>query len=179
MPGDDSTSGELTRLRAEVSLLRDELATARKAGEKVEIRLAKLRAARDVAEKAANVLSAALADRLRIDGTVKGRRHSLLSRRQPPASEEEQQQLELIRSSPLFDAAWYLRDNPDVVKSGAEPGLHFLRQPTHPTRDPGPRFDTERYLLAHPEVVEQGINPLVHFLLSDLGRDADSYPPAP
>ena len=39
-------------------------------------------AARNRAEKSANVLSQALADRLRIDGTVTGRKHSLLARRQ-------------------------------------------------------------------------------------------------
>ena len=115
-PGDN---GELTRLRAEVALLRDELATARAAEEKFEIRLAKMRAARDLAESSANVLSRALADRLRIDGTDQGRKRSLLARRQPGPTAEEQQQLELIRSSPLFDAAWYLRNYHDVVQAPA------------------------------------------------------------
>lgn len=175
-PGDNS---ELTRLRAEVALLRDELATARAAEEKFEIRLAKMRAARDLAESSANVLSRALADRLRIDGTDQGRKRSLLARRQPGPSAEEQQQLELIRSSPLFDAAWYLRNNHDVARAGDEPGLHFLRHPTRPTRAPGPDFDTARYVDAHPEVLEEGINPLVHFLLSEVGKRADRYPPQP
>jgi hypothetical protein len=174
--GDDS---ELTRLRAEVALLRDELATVRKAEEKFETRLAKMRAARDLAERSANVVSRALADRLRIDGSLKGRKHSLLARRQAAPTEEEQQQLELIRSSPLFDAAWYLRENHDVVHSGDEPGLHFLRHPTRPLRAPGPDFDTARYLDAHPEVLDDGVNPLVHFLLSEEGKRADRYPPQP
>ena len=177
--GNDSDMGELTRLRAEVALLRDELATARKAQEQFEIKLATMRAARDVAEKAANGLSRALADRLRIDGTVKGRKHSLLARRQAPPTAEEEQQLELIRSSPLFDAAWYLRNNQDVVSSGDEPGLHFLRHATRPTRAPGPDFDTARYVDAHPEVLEEHINPLVHFLLSEEGKRADRYPQQP
>jgi hypothetical protein len=177
--GDDGESSELTRLRAEVALLRDELATARKAEEKVEVRLAKVAAERDLAEKSANVLSRALADRLRIDGTDKGRKHSLLARRQGVPTEEERQQLELIRSSPLFDAAWYLRQNHDVVASGDEPALHFLRHPTRPVRAPGPDFDTARYVDAHPEVLDDGTNPLVHFLLSEEGRNADRYPPTP
>ena len=84
------------------------------------------------------MLSEALADRLRIDGTAQGRKRSLLARRQPAPTAEERQQLELIRSSPLFDAAWYLRDYHDVVRSGDEPGLHFLRHPTRPIRAPGP-----------------------------------------
>ena len=168
---------ELTRLRAEVALLRDELATARTAQEKFDTRLAKMRAARNRAVKSADVMSAALAERLRIDGTDKGRRHSLLSRRQEAPTEDERRQLELIRSSPLFDAAWYLRQYHDVVRSGDEPALHFLRHPTRPVRMPGPDFDTARYLDAHPDVLAEGVNPLVHFLLSDEGRRADRYPP--
>ena len=174
MPGDDS---ELIRLRAEVELLRDELTTVRTAQERFEARLAKMRAARNGAQKTADLLSAALADRLRIDGSVSGRKRSLLARRQGQPTPEEQRELELIRSSPLFDAAWYLRNYHDVVRSGEEPGLHFLRNPTRPIRAPGPDFDTARYLDDHPDVLESGVNPLVHFLLSDAGRGADRYPP--
>jgi hypothetical protein len=174
-PVDES---ELSRLRDEVRLLRDELATARQAEEKVETRIAKMRAARNLAEKSADLISQALADRLRIDGTVEGRKRSLLGRRQDAPTEDERRELELIRSSPLFDAAWYLRHYHDVVRSGEEPGLHFLRHPTRPIRAPGPDFDTARYLDAHPEVLAAGINPLVHFLLSDEGGRADRYPPA-
>ena len=99
-----------------------------------------MRAARDRAQKSADVISAALADRLRIDGSPRGRKRSLLARRQGAPTAEEQRELELIRSSPLFDAAWYLRDYHDVVRSGEEPGLHFLRHPTRPIRAPGPRL---------------------------------------
>ena len=104
------------------------------------MRLGKMRAARDLAEKSANVISHALAERLRIDGSLKGRKHSLLAQRQAAPTDEEQQQLELIRSSPLFDAAWYLRENHDVVRAGDEPGLHFLRHPTRPVPRAGPRL---------------------------------------
>jgi hypothetical protein len=172
--GDDT---ELVRLRAEVKLLRDELAAARIAQEKFETRLAKLRAGRNNAQKSADVLSAALAERLRIDGSVQGRKHSLLVRRQGTPTAEEQRELELIRSSKLFDAAWYLRHYHDVVRSGEDPALHFLRHPTRPIRAPGPDFDTARYLDDHPELLAEGVNPLVHFLLSEDGRRADRYPP--
>ncbi len=174
MPGDDS---ELLRLRAEVALLRDELTSARTAQERFETRLAKMRAARNGAEKSADLLSAALAERLRVDGSASGRKRSLLARRQGPPSDEEQRELELIRSSPLFDAAWYLRHYHDVVRSGEEPGLHFVRNATRPIRAPGPDFDPARYLDDHPDVLEEGVNPLVHFLLSEAGRGADRYPP--
>ena len=174
VPGDDS---ELLRLRAEVALLRDELTTVRTAQERFEARLAKMRAARNGAQKSADLLSSALAERLRIDGSASGRKRSLLARRQGPPGDEEQRELELIRSSPLFDAAWYLRHYHDVVRSGEEPGLHFLRNATRPIRAPGPDFDTARYLDVNPDVLDEGVNPLVHFLLAEDGRGADRYPP--
>ncbi len=177
---DDADDGELTRLRAEVALLRDELATAREAEEKFEI-TAGQDACRPRPRREAPRTSSRGRSPTDSGSTAptKGRKHSLLARRQPGPSAEEQQQLELIRSSPLFDAAWYLRNNHDVAKAGDEPGLHFLRHPTRPTRAPGPDFDTARYLDAHPEVLEEGINPLVHFLLSEEGKRADRYPPQP
>jgi hypothetical protein len=173
VPDDD----ELVRLQAEVALLRDELATARRSEEKSGTRLAKVRAARNNAEKSADLLSTALADRLRIDGSLKGRRHSLLARRQGAPTDEEERELELIRSSPLFDAAWYLRQYHDVVRSGDEPTLHFLRHPTRPIRAPGPDFDTARYLDAHPQLLADGTHPLIHYLLTDAGRRGEPYPP--
>ena len=172
--GDDT---ELVRLHAEVKLLHDELATARVGQEKFETRLAKMRAARNNAQKSADLLSAALAERLRIDGSAQGRKHSLLARRQDTPTAEEQRELELLRSSKLFDAAWYLRHYHDVVRSGEEPALHFLRHPTRPIRAPGPDFDTARYLDAHPELLADEANPLIHYLLTDAGRRGEPYPP--
>lgn len=173
----DDRDETIARLSEELALLRDELATVRKAEEKWGTRLARIRSARNHAEKSAMVISEALANRLRIDGAARGRASSLLSRRQSPASREEAQQLELIRGSILFDAAWYLRNYHDVVRSGEEPALHFLRHANRPVRAPGPNFDTARYLDTHPDVAAEDLNPLVHFLLSEEGQGADRYPP--
>ena len=120
-----------------------------------------MRAARERAPRSPPTCSsAALADRLRIDGTAQ-RPQAQPAR--PPAGRAHRRrsssELELIRSSPLFDAAWYLRHYHDVVRSGEEPGLHFLRHPTRPIRAPGPDFDTARYLDDHPEVLERGRQP--------------------
>ena len=78
----------------------------------------------------------------------------------------------------MFDAEWYLRHYHDVVRSGEEPGLHFLRHPTRPDPQHQARdFDTARYLEDHPSVLQEGVDPLVHYLLSEDGRGADRYPP--
>jgi hypothetical protein len=169
---------ELTRLRDDVRLLRAELADARRVDEGSEARLAKLRARRNRAERTAVVLSEALAARLRLDIARKTADRRLLSRlQQDLPTPDEAEQLELLRSSPLFDAAWYLRSYQDVVRSGDEPGLHFLRNAVSPFRSPSPDFDTAQYVEDHPEVLDLGVNPLVHFLMSPEGRAAERYPP--
>ena len=135
--GDDGES-ELSRLRAEVALLRDELATVRTAEEKFETRLAKMRAARDVAEKSADVISrrsptgCASTARSRAASTA----CSPVGRTRPPTRSGSE--LELIRSSPLFDAAWYLRENHDVVhcRRRARPALPSPPDPPAPRAGP-------------------------------------------
>lgn len=76
----------------------------------------------------------------------------------------EAKDLELIESSPLFRAPWYLRRNMDVVAAGVNPALHFLRVGAVEGRNPGPKFDTVAYVAEHPELRESGVNPLVHYL---------------
>jgi hypothetical protein len=169
-------SDELERLTQEVRLLRDELASVRAAQEAQEEREAQLRAARTKAVRAADVLARALAERLRIDA-ASARGRGWWQRRAGAPTAEEQEQLELIRSSSLFDPAWYLRHHLDVVRSGQEPTLHFLRNPSHPMRQPGPDFDTAQYYDDHPGLMESGENPLVHFLTSPEFAGADRYPP--
>lgn len=46
--------------------------------------------------------------------------------------------LDLIRTSPDFDAGWYLSAYPDVAQSRMEPAEHFLRFGQLLNRDPGP-----------------------------------------
>ena len=46
--------------------------------------------------------------------------------------------LELIRTSPDFDAGWYLSAYPDVAQSRMDPAEHFLRFGQLLNRDPGP-----------------------------------------
>lgn len=167
--------GELERLTAEVRLLRAELATVRADQERREQREARLRAARQGAVKTARVLSEALAEKLRAEAASASRR-GLVPWRSDGPSREEQEQLELIRSSDLFDPAWYLRQYLDVVRSGQDPALHFLRRPVRPLRQPGPDFDTAQYYDDHPGLLEAGVNPLVHFLTTPEYAGATRYP---
>lgn len=72
--------------------------------------------------------------------------------------------VELIRSSDLFDAAWYLETYPDVRGVGIDPALHYLRRGGSEGRDPSSRFSTTAYQQRYPDVKVAGINPLLHYL---------------
>ena len=77
--------------------------------------------------------------------------------------------LSLIRSSGLFDEAWYLANNPNLAKAKTDPAHHYLLSGGFERRDPGPGFCSGWYLDTYTDVKISGINPLVHYL--ELGRE--------
>ena len=91
----------------------------------------------------------------------------------PPADEERL----LIEASGLFDHAWYMARNPDIV--GIDALEHYRNHGWRERRRPGPAFDTEWYLLHNPDVAELGINPLVHYIRYGIAQGRSPAPPAP
>lgn len=73
-------------------------------------------------------------------------------------------EVSLIKSSSLFDDAWYLAKNRDVEESGMDPALHYLLYGAEDRRDPSAHFSTEWYLNAYPDVAQEKVNPLLHYL---------------
>lgn len=71
----------------------------------------------------------------------------------------------LIAGSPLFDAEWYLAQNPDVAKRSDDPVLHYICFGAREGRAPGPIFDGAEYLAANPDVADSNVNPLVHYIV--------------
>jgi hypothetical protein len=69
-----------------------------------------------------------------------------------------------IAESPLFDADWYLANNPDVAINGEDPVLHYLLHGAREGRAPGPLFDGAAYLKANPDVGRAELNPLLHYI---------------
>ncbi|MFG6157358.1 glycoside hydrolase family 99-like domain-containing protein [Halomonas sp. 1390] len=69
-----------------------------------------------------------------------------------------------IAASGLFDAAWYLNQNPDVQSQQLDPLDHFLKRGGFEGRDPSPHFDTLEWLTRHPWLIEQHQHPLLHYL---------------
>src|SRR5262249_37396302 len=82
----------------------------------------------------------------------------------------------VIDSSGLFDAEWYLAQNPDVAAAGINPLVHYLRHGPADGRDPNALFDTKWYLAQNPDVAAEGINPLVHYLQKGAGEGRDPSP---
>ncbi|QDH71040.1 hypothetical protein FKV23_13810 [Lysobacter alkalisoli] len=97
---------------------------------------------------------------------------SLLQRWRSTAALAEAEHTRLIESSSLFQAAWYLKQNADVVSAGISPATHYLLCGAREGRDPGPEFSTRDYLAQHPECEQSGVNPLVHYLQSQLKSPA-------
>ncbi|MDQ3729975.1 MAG: glycosyltransferase [Actinomycetota bacterium] len=67
-----------------------------------------------------------------------------------------------IRWHGEFDPAFYLRQYPDVTKSGIDPLMHFVQFGLRENRDPNPYFSSREYLESHPELREIGESPLLH-----------------
>jgi len=119
------------------------------------------------AEKRFEALTVALDERLAATDRATPGLRGWLKRRILPESPtpSEVAGLAKIRSSPLFDGAWYLRHYPDVAATGLSPALHYLRHGGPQRRDPGPNFDARGYAQAHPELPRRG-NPLLHYQAS-------------
>ncbi len=66
-----------------------------------------------------------------------------------------------VRRSPLFDADWYVRENPGLAATGESPSLHYLAAGAAAGKDPGPGFCGAEYLALNPDA--RGGNPLAHY----------------
>jgi hypothetical protein len=79
-----------------------------------------------------------------------------------------------VQKTELFDAAFYLANNPDVATSGVSPALHFVSRGWKEGRKPSPGFDPAFYLSRYPDVATAGTNPLVHYVR--IGRSERRQP---
>lgn len=63
----------------------------------------------------------------------------------------------------LFDAEWYLEQNPDVRASGRPAFEHYLSYGWSEGRWPNPIFDPKWYIENNPDVASAGLEPLGHY----------------
>lgn len=86
--------------------------------------------------------------------------------------------LALLRDSPLFDAAWYLNEYPDVALLNLDPVAHYLWLGARLGRNPSEDFDGAAYLAQNTDVAEAGMIPLLHFLRSGQAEGRWAIPTA-
>jgi GT2 family glycosyltransferase/glycosyltransferase involved in cell wall biosynthesis len=80
-----------------------------------------------------------------------------------------------VAASDLFDADYYLAQNPDVAAAGVDPLQHYLQLGGFEGRAASASFYTAAYLAKYPDVALSGLNPLIHYLRygQALGRTLD------
>src|SRR5271165_5014653 len=86
-----------------------------------------------------------------LDGRIRARRRLFTMR-------------DMIAKSQLFDAAWYLREYPEVAAAGWDPALHYALFGATEHRNPGPSFDARWYLDTYQDVAAAKMNPMLHYL---------------
>jgi glycosyltransferase involved in cell wall biosynthesis len=77
----------------------------------------------------------------------------------------EQKDVELLKSTSLFDEKWYLKTYPDLVNADMDLAVHYLKWGYKEGRDPSAFFHTRDYFKLNPDVPLTQ-NPLLHFLRS-------------
>ena len=77
----------------------------------------------------------------------------------------EKRQIEIVKRSPLFDAKWYLAQNPDVKTKKIGAAKHYVKYGWKEGRNPSPDFGTEEYLAEYPELRVKNWCPLFHYML--------------
>ncbi len=82
----------------------------------------------------------------------------------PKREELLAQEIEVIRSSGQFDAAFYLGMNRDIQPPPEDPLRHFCERGWREGRDPSDEFSTNAYLSVYKDIRDWGVNPFWHYL---------------
>ena len=92
----------------------------------------------------------------------------------PQKSATNQQQIDAIARE--FDIDYYLKERPDIAKSGLNPIIHFFECGWREGTNPNNTFWTDYYLARYPEVGRSKLNPFYHYLAFGKGS---GYQPNP
>ena len=78
---------------------------------------------------------------------------------------DEKRQIEMVKICPLFDAKWYLEQNPDVKAKKMGAAKHYAKVGWKECRNPSKDFNTEDYIRRYPELLNKNWCPLFHYML--------------
>lgn len=70
--------------------------------------------------------------------------------------------IEIIKSSKMFDSNYYLKTYPDIEKAGVDPIKHYCEFGFKEGRNPSPNFNTKNYI--NSRKLQSYQNPLVHYI---------------
>lgn len=87
-----------------------------------------------------------------------------------------QTDIDLVKASGLFDAAWYLERYRDVALLGVDPVEHYLWIGHRMGRSPSPTFCAPSYRNAYRDIRSSGMDPLLHYLKSGQSERRPTYP---
>ncbi len=70
----------------------------------------------------------------------------------------------IVKKSRLFDARYYLKNYPDVLRSGMDPVMHYVAYGYKEGRNPCASFDTVEYAIRHGIPSYSEVNPFVEYI---------------
>lgn len=88
---------------------------------------------------------------------------SSISAEESSLNEQEIRDIELLRTTDLFDPDWYLGTYPEIKDQ--DPYLHFLRYGGFDGLRASENFDCGWYQAIYPDVVLHHVHPLLHYLM--------------
>src|ERR1700722_11169799 len=77
---------------------------------------------------------------------------------------------ELLANSGLFDAKYYVKNNPDIAALNVDPLMHYIEYGCRERRNPSDRFDTAHYLSQCLALGGAPVNPLFHYVTEGIKK---------
>lgn len=86
---------------------------------------------------------------------------------------------EAIKSSRLFQPAWYLERYKETQRIEGNPLSHYLKHGVAESLNPSQGFDTAYYLAANPDLANADIHPFIHYVLQGSKEGRSPTPASP
>jgi GT2 family glycosyltransferase/glycosyltransferase involved in cell wall biosynthesis len=77
---------------------------------------------------------------------------------------------------PIFDAAFYVKEYPDLASTRLDPLEHYALHGLNEGRNPNPFFDGAWYREHNPDVAASGMDPLLHYLSTGAAELRNPHP---